>query len=310
MRVDEPKEAQLPYLETFSKAAELSSFTGAAKILRLTQASVSQRVQALERALGTPLFQRQAGRVLLTEAGQKLYDYAQRILDLHRQARQEITGREAPLGGDLSLAASSIPGEHLLPSLLSLFGKKHPHIRVRATVSDSMGVMTQVERGEVSLGLVGRKTDNPHLKFRYLASDRMVLVLPPGHALGRRKKVSVRQLARHPLVLREVGSGLRHCFEKSLDKAGLSLADLRVALELGSNEAIKEAVLRGVGVAVLSTYAVQKEIRAGQLHALTVSDLDCDRDMYVVQDRRRVLSLPARLFLLFLETHPITAETP
>jgi DNA-binding transcriptional LysR family regulator len=303
-------DVQLPYLATFSKAAELSSFTGAAKALCLTQASVSQRIQALEKSVNTPLFKRHGGRVLLTEAGQKLYDYAERILALHREARREITGHDPPLGGELSLAASSIPGEHLLPSLLSQFGQKHPHIRVRATVSDSMGVMAQVERGEVSLGLVGRKTDNLHLDFRYLASDRMVLVVPPGHALSGRKKVSVKQLPRHPLIVRETGSGLRHCFEKSLDKAGLSVADLRVALELGSNEAIKEAVLRGVGVAILSTYAVQKELRAGQLHALAVSDLHCDRDMYVVQDRRRVLPLPARLFLLFLETHPIAAETP
>jgi DNA-binding transcriptional LysR family regulator len=301
---------QLPYLETFSKAAELSSFTGAAKALRLSQASVSQRVQALEKTLGTPLFRRQGGRVLLTEAGQKLYEYAQRILDLHREARREITGHDAPAGGELLLAASSIPGEHLLPSLLSHFGQEYPNIWVRASVSDSMGVMARVERGEVSLGLVGRKTDNPHLDFRYLASDRMVLVVPAGHALGGRKKVSVRQLPRHPLILREVGSGLRHCFEKSLDKAGFSLADLRIALELGSNEAIKEAVLRGVGVAILSTYAVQKELRAGQLHALRVADLHCDRDMYIVQDRRRVLPLPARLFLLFLESHPIAAEKP
>src|SRR5262245_24750135 len=112
---------QLPYLETFAKAAEWSSFTGAARMLRLTQAAVSQRVQALERPLATPSFKRQGGRVLLTEAGQKLYEYAQRILDLHRQARREITGRDAPIGGELTLAASSIPGEHLLPALLSLF---------------------------------------------------------------------------------------------------------------------------------------------------------------------------------------------
>jgi DNA-binding transcriptional LysR family regulator len=138
----------------------------------------------------------------------------------------------------------------------------------------------------------------------------MVLVVPPGHTLSKRKKLSVKELARYSLVLREVGSGLRHCFEKSLDKVGISLADLRVALELGSNEAIKEAVLRGVGIAILSTYAVQKELRAGQLHALAVSDLHCDRDMYVVQDRRRVLPLPARQFLLFLETHPITGDAP
>ncbi len=300
------EELQLPYLETFSKAAELSSFTGAAKALHLTQACASQRVQALERTLGTALFRRQGGRVLLTKVGQKLYDYAQRILDLHREARREISGRDIPVGGELSLAASSIPGEHLLPALLSLFGQKNPHIRVRATVGDSMGVIAQVERGEVSLGLVGRKTDNPNLEFRYLASDKMVLVVPPRHTLSKRKKVSVRQLARYALILREVGSGLRHCFEKSLDKAGLSLADIQIALELGSNEAIKEAVLRGVGIAILSTYAVQRELKTRQLHALQVSDLRCDRDMYVVQDRRRVLPLPARVFLFFLESHDVT----
>jgi DNA-binding transcriptional LysR family regulator len=305
----QPQDFQLPHLQTFSKAAELSSFTGAAKALRLSQAAVSQRVQALEIALGTPLFRRLGGRVLLTQAGHKLYEYAQRILDLHREARREVTGHDAIVAGELVLAASSIPGEHLLPALLSVFGKEHPHIRVRATVSDSMGVMAQVERGEVSLGLVGRKAEDPSLEFRSLAHDRMVLVVPPDHALSKRKRVSVKQLPRYPLVLREVGSGLRHCFEKSLEKAGLALADLRVALELGSNEAIKEAVLQDVGIAILSTYAAQKELKGGQLHALEVSDLYCDRDMFIVRDKRRVLPLPARLLLIHLETHPITAPS-
>jgi DNA-binding transcriptional LysR family regulator len=311
MRADEHGEIQLPYLETFSKAAELSSFTGAAKALRLTQASVSQRIQALEKTLDKSLFKRQGGRVLLTEAGQRLYEIAQRILDLHREARREVAGNEAPVGGELLLAGSSIPGEHFLPTLLSAFSQKYPNIRVRAGISDSMAVMTQVERGEVSLGFVGRKSDNSHLEFRYLASDRMVLVVPPGHPLSKRtKKVSLKQLVGHALVLREAGSGLRHCFEKSLERAGRSLADFRVALELGSNEAVKEAVLRGVGVAVLSVYAVQKELKAKRLQALKVSDLHCDRDMFIVQDKRRVLPLPARLFLLFLESHPVPAATP
>jgi DNA-binding transcriptional LysR family regulator len=301
----EPEDLQLPYLVTFSKAAELNNFSGAAKALRLSQAAVSQRVQALEKALGKALFKRKGGRVLLTGSGQKLYEYAQRILDLHRETRREVTGHEMPLSGELLLAASSVPGEYLLPALLSIFGQKHPHVRMCATVTDSMSVMAQVERGEVSIGLVGRKTENPHLEFRYLASDRMVLIVPPGHALSSRKKVSVKQLSSHAIILRETGSGLRHCFEKSLERAGRSLADLSVALELGSNEGIKEAVLQGVGVAVLSTYAVQKELRAGTLLALDVSDLRCDRDMFIVQDKRRVLPLPARLFLSVLASHPI-----
>jgi DNA-binding transcriptional LysR family regulator len=260
--------------------------------------------------VGTSLFKRQGGRVLLTRAGRTLYEYAQRILDLHRQARREISGRRIPPSGELLLAASSIPGEYFLPALLSAFGQKYPDIRVRATVSDSAGVLAQVERGEVSVGLVGRKTDSPHLDFRYLASDRMVLVVPPGHALSRRRKISVKQLSSHPLVLREAGSGLRHSFERSLEQAGRSLADLRIAVELGSNEAIKEAVSQGVGVAILSIYAARRELSSGRLHAIAVHDLRCDRDMYVARDRRRVLPLPARVFLSFLESHPPAASKP
>jgi DNA-binding transcriptional LysR family regulator len=98
--------------------------------------------------------------------------------------------------------------------------------------------------------------------------------------------------------------------EKELARLGKSLADLQIALELGSNEAIKEAVLRGLGLVVLSSYAVEKELRTGQLHALKVTDLYCDREMFVVWDRRRVLSAPARTFRFFLETNPIPDPAP
>jgi DNA-binding transcriptional LysR family regulator len=304
------EEVHLPHLETFCKAAELSNFTGAGKALGLTQAAVSQRIQVLEASLGKPLFRRRGGSVTLTEAGQKLYEYAQRILDLSREARQEITGQAAPVVGDLLLAASSIPGEHFLPALLAVFGQQHPHIRVRATVSDSTAVMDQVERGEAHLGLVGRKSDNPNLDFQYLASDRMVFVVPQGHPLSGAQTVTASQLTAYPLVLREVGSGLRHCLEKALEKVERSLADFRVALEIGSNEAVKEAVARGVGVAVLSIYAVRKEVEAGQLIAVEGSDLKCDRGMFVVRDRRRVLSPPARMFLAFLRSTPVPAPIP
>jgi DNA-binding transcriptional LysR family regulator len=292
---------QLPHLETFAKAAELGGFTAAARALGLTQAAVSQRVGALEQALGVPLFSRQGGRVLLTEAGRRLYPYAQRILALHREARQEVTGHRAPLVGDLSLAASSVPGEHLLPDLLSRFRGRHPHVQVRATVADSRAVLGQVEHGQAHLGLVGGKTDNPHLEFRCFACDKLVLVVPSRHPWRRRKRVPLGQLCEQPLIVREAGSGSRWCLEQALAKGGKSLHDLRVTLELGSNEAIKEAVLRGLGLAVLSTHSVQEEVRAGKLHALQVAGLPLVRDMFVVWDRRRVLPIPAQLFLDLLE---------
>ncbi len=291
---------QLPHLATFSLAAELSSFTAAARALGLTQAAVSQRIQALEGALGVALFRRQGGRVLLTEAGRRLYPHAERILALHREARAEVTGRKEPLTGELSLAASSVPGEHLLPGLLSAFRQRHPHVQVRATVADSEAALRQVEQGRAHLGLVGRKDDGPHLEYRCFACDRLVLVVPPDHP-WRRRRVSLNELCREPLILRELGSGSRWCLEQALSRAGKSLRDLNVALELGSNEAILEAVRKGLGLAVLSAHAVQKEVDAGHLRALQVTGLALEREMFVVWDRRRVLPTPARHFLDLLE---------
>ncbi len=288
---------QLPYLDTFAKAAELSSFTAAARALGLTQAAISQRIQALEGAVGLSLFRRRAGRVTLTDAGQILYPFAEKILALHREALAEVTGHKPPLGGELALAASSIPGEHLLSDLLAAFQRRQPHVRVRATVTDTRAVLAQVQEGEAHVGLVGGKLDQPDLEFRPFASDRLALVVPAGHAWRSRRRVSLGQLADQPIILREPGSGSRWCLERALAETGKSLGDLRVVLELGSNEAIKEAVLRGLGVAVLSTRAVRSEVEAGKLHTLQVNGLALTRQFYAVWDRRRALPIAARLFL-------------
>jgi DNA-binding transcriptional LysR family regulator len=289
--------SQLPHLETFLKAAELNSFTAAARALGLTQAAVSQRVQSLEKTLGLPLFDRQGGHAVLTASGQCLYPYAQRILAMHQEARHKVTGEKIPLTGELMLAASSIPGEHMLPGLLAAFHTKHPHIQVRAAVADSQKVLEQVEHGRANLGLVGKKSDSLHLESRSFAADTLALVVPSKHALARRKHVSLDELAKQPLIVREVGSGSRSCLERALETTGKSLRDMHIALELGSNEAIKQAVARGLGLAILSTRAVSKELRAGRFRALSINDLDLTREMFVVWDRRRALPIPAQLFI-------------
>lgn len=301
---EDQSDFQLPHLETFSKAAELSSFTAAADQLGLTQAAVSQRIHALEQSLGTALFERKGGRVVLAEAGQCLYEYAQRILALHREAREEITGRKRRVSGDLLLAASSIPGEHLLPGILSVFRRQYPDVRVRGTVLDSLAVLDQVRQGKVHLGLVGRRDDDPHLEFRPFATDEMVLLVPADHRWKRRKQVSFEEFARQSLIVREPGSGSRWCLEQALAATGRGLHDLNIALELGSNESIKEAVFKEMGVAVLSVLAVERELGDGRLHALRIKDVPLERTMFIVWDTRRVLPAAARIFLHFLERCP------
>jgi DNA-binding transcriptional LysR family regulator len=304
----------LPHLETFSEAAERGSFTAAARALGLSQAAVSQRIQQLEATLRTALFSRAAGRVTLTDAGRRLHAYARRILDLTAEARAAVTGTAGEVGGELLLAASSVPGQHLLPQTLATFHKQHPSVQVRVSVSDTDAVLHQVEHGQAHLGLVGGQGGGSHLEFRRFACDELVLVVPKGHPWWRRKEVAVSDLVAQPLIQREPGSGSRRCLQRSLQRLGVVTSGLNVVLELGSSEAIKEAVAEGLGVAVLSRRAVRNEVRAGRLKAVRVAGLTLDRDIYIVRDRRRVLAGPAELFLALVgpepEGMPVATSTP
>jgi DNA-binding transcriptional LysR family regulator len=284
------------HLETFAEAAERGSFTAAARHLGVSQAAVSQRVQQLEADLRTPLFRRHPGGITLTDAGRRLHEYARRILDLTAEARAAVTGRRGGVAGDLRLAASSVPGEHVLPGILATFRARHPGVRVRVSVSDTGAVLREIEHGRAHLGFVGGPGGGPHLEFRRFADDELAVVVPRGHPWWARRQVSPVALAGQPLVQREPASASRRCLEQALERAGVTTAP-NVVLELGSTEAIKEAVLAGMGVAVMSRRAVDAEIRAGRLKTLRVAGLPLTRGLFAVRDRRRVLPTAAQLLL-------------
>ena len=293
---------RLPHLETFAEAAAVGIFAAAARRLGITQATVSQRVQQLEARLNAPLFRREAGGVALTDAGRRLHAYARRILDLAAEAWAAVTREPTVVTGDLLLAASSVPGQYLLPPALAAFRRTHPGVRVRLSVSDTLRVLAEVEGGHVHLGVVGgRDGGGDNLEFRRFAGDELVIVVPPDHPWAGRDRVTPAELAAQPLVHREPGSATRACLERAL--AGCA-AGPTVAAELGSGEAVKAAVVAGMGVAVLSRHAVLAEVAAGRLMALRVEGLPLTRDFYVVRDRRAVLPPPASLFLSHVGPEP------
>jgi len=212
--------AELPHLATFAAVAERGGFTAAAADLGVTQAAVSQRIAVLERELHVSLFNRRAGRISLSDAGQRLYQYARQILDLHGQVRTDMGAFRPTVAGDLPIAASSVPGECFLPALLSAFHEKYPGVHVRATVSDIGSVMKDVEKGQAALGLVGQKAEKSSFESRHISRDSLVLIIRSGHPWGTRRSISRKVLIGEPLIIRGLGSGSRCALEKSLERAG------------------------------------------------------------------------------------------
>ncbi|MGH7308975.1 MAG: selenium metabolism-associated LysR family transcriptional regulator [Candidatus Rokuibacteriota bacterium] len=289
-------------LEVFVKVAELGSFSRAAEALFLTQPTVSEHVRALEEGLGVQLLDRLGRGATPTPAGQLLLGYAQRILVLMREARQAVDRFQGRLLGELVVGGSTIPGEYILPPLIGQFKAKYPDISISLRVGSSQQITEWVEAGRVEIGVVGARPSSRVLVARELMADQIVIVVPPEHAWARRRSVRLADIRTEPLVLRERGSGTRQALERALAEAGSDLSGFRVAGEMGSTQAVKQAVRAGIGVTLVSSLAVEDECRAGLLVRVRVEDLDLRRSFHVVTHRDRSRSPLAQAFLEFVES--------
>jgi DNA-binding transcriptional LysR family regulator len=292
-------------LEVFVKVAELGSFSRAAEALFLTQPTVSEHVRALEDEVGVTLLDRLGRGAAPTRAGELLLGYARRLLALSREAQQALEHFQGRMSGELVVGGSTIPGEYVLPALIGQFKMKYPDISVSLRIGDSRQVTEWVEQGRVELAVVGARPGSRAVDARELMPDELVIVVPANHPWSARKTVSLDDLAREPMVMRERGSGSRAALEHVLEQAGVSLQTFRVVGEMGSTQAIKQAVRAGVGVALISRRAVEDECRAGLVHCLKVKDLKVARSFYRVVHRDRTRSPLAQAFLEFLESHRV-----
>jgi DNA-binding transcriptional LysR family regulator len=290
----------LRQLEVFARVVELRSFSRAAEALHLTQSTVSEHVRLLEEEVGTRLFDRLGRETLPTRAGELLFGYAQRMLALRVEAVQGLQQFLGQVAGALTVGASTIPGEYVLPPLIGAFREKFPRVSIALQISDTKGTVEAVLEGRVELGMVGARPDQRTLQAVQLMPDELVVVVPPRHPWVGRKEVTVEDLKAEPLIVREPGSGSRDTVERALEEAGLGLDQLQVIAEIGSTSAIKQAVKAGVGISIMSRRAVDDETRSGQLGCVKIKDLPVTRHFYVVTHASRSRSPLCQAFLDFL----------
>ena len=288
----------LRQLEVLLAVARERSFSRAAKKIHSSQPTLSEHVGELERELGKKLLYRRGREVTLTEAGRVFAEYAGAALAAVDGARQAVAELDGLAHGSLLIGASTTPGIYVMPGVIATFRQRYPGVELTLRIANSQVIEDRVKARELDLGVVGGHAIGPGEEC--LAAgllDELVVIVPPGHAWAKRRDIRPAELAGQPLLVREEGSATRRVTERALQQAGVRY---RVAMELDHTEAIKQAVLAGLGVAFVSTYAVRGEIATGRLRAVRLRGLRVRRHFHVLHHEARRVTASARAFMAVL----------
>jgi DNA-binding transcriptional LysR family regulator len=292
-------------LRVFCAVAETKSFSKASELIHLTQPAVSLQIQAMEELYETRLFDRSGNTINLTPAGEILYKRAKEILALYSEAQQNISEITGAIKGSLSIGASSTIGNYLLPHIIAAFKKKVPQVNISLVVSNTKTITEKLNAGEIDIALVEGDVSKQRFSVETLISDDLVVVMSPAHPWAERRNLPAIELTKEPLILREEGSGTRQIILKHLEEHGIKLDQLKIALVMGSTESIKGAVEEGLGVSIMSGWAVRKWLKQGLLKASTFKDLKFHRTFSIISPKRNYSTHTAKEFLNFLKVFPI-----
>jgi DNA-binding transcriptional LysR family regulator len=299
MHNDQFRFVTLQQLEAFVNLVEERSFSLAAKKMMLTQPSLSKHVKNLEMFIDSTLIKRTRSGISLTEEGTILYAYARRMLKLRDEAREKIAMVKETVSGLVFAGASTIPATYILPSVMMNLRKSHPEIKVHLSPGDSDNIIHMILSGQVEIGFVGKTVEqDKRLVSELIWDDELVLVVPKGHPFATRREITIPGIISEPFIIREKGSGTRKALENYLDEHhDTGLRDFDIVSEMGSSEAVKEAVILGLGVSILSIHAVKRELTQGLLIRVPVKGPAMKRSFFAIRKRQFSLLPHHTLFL-------------
>lgn len=296
------RNASFRQLTTFHTVARLGSVSAAAEEMHLTQPAVSIQIGVLEASAQTPLLQRNGRGIRLTEAGELLAGYAGRILDLWREAGEEMATLQGVFSGTLRVGAVTT-AEYLLPPLLVTFANQNPNVKVKLQVGNRDEIVRMLAGQEIDIAIMGRPPAELKTDSSAFARHPMAFLAAPNHPLMREPGLGIETLGTAHILVRERGSGTRTTVERIFKDARLHL---RVGSEMSSNEAIKQMCAAGFGVAFLSMHTCVLELNAGVLQVLPMTGNPVEREWFVMHLASRHLPQVATAFEQFLREHAQT----
>ncbi len=255
-------------LQVFQAVAHILSFTKAAEVLHMTQPAVTFQIRQLEEHFNTRLFDRVHNRISLTEAGTVVYNYAQRIFELYTEMERSVKEITGGINGVVAIGASTTIAEYMLPKLLGEFKRNYPDVTIHLKVANSEAIISMVDHNTIDLGVVETEIANKKLVVEPCRNDHLVVIMPPNHALANYNKLQFRNILEFPFICREAGSGTREAIGEYVKQSDGCNTGIKVAMELGSPEAVKSAVESGMGISIVSSATIQKELRLQTLIAI------------------------------------------
>ncbi|MCB8816670.1 selenium metabolism-associated LysR family transcriptional regulator [Desulfosporosinus shakirovi] len=289
----------LARLKTLAMVAQSGSISKAALELNLTQPAVTKHIQSLEEYYGRPLIDRSAREAVLTEEGQLLNRYVLEVLRLMYEAERALAKMSKTVQGSLRIGASSIPGQYILPLALGEFSRNYPEVDIAVEIGDTEQITRLVLENKVDLGLVGNAVKERQLECYPCAEDELVLILPPDHPLAQAEEIRAEDLCGEKMVWREIGSGTRKTVEGWLAQAGVKLGEKKGSVELGSTGAVVAAVEAGLGLSIVSIWAVVRPLAFKTLAVRRLKNLSMKRRLYVIQSTQNTRR-PAQAFFDFI----------
>ncbi|MCS7215314.1 MAG: selenium metabolism-associated LysR family transcriptional regulator [Thermodesulfovibrio sp.] len=291
-------------LKVFCTVAETKSFSKTSEIIHLTQPAVSLQIQALEELYETKLFDRSSGSIALTPAGEILYRYAKEILTLYAEAAKEISKITGLIKGCVKVGAGTTVGNYILPAVSVDFKKRHPKIRVSISIGNTKKILEMLNSSMIDFGIISEAPMKSKFIVESIISDELCVICSADHPLSNQKSVSLYDIVKEPFIIREEGSSTRVIIEKFLADHGISVSDLHVSLILGSTGSIKEAVERGIGVSIVSKWAIRKEVSCGNLKILKLKEGKITREFYIILPKNTILSPAVEEFITYLKNYP------
>lgn len=279
-------------LETFIEVAKLKSFSKAAEKLFITQPTVTNHIQNLEKELDTLLINRFGKKITLTDAGNLFYKYAINILNSCEMAKFDLASYQGRIQGHLHIFSSSVPRKYLLPTIIKNFLTTYPDVSFTISDKDSKKVIRGILDGETDFGILGAKFPSNNLNYIDLMEDRLVLITPnsPKFSGDNFSYIDKDILFREKIIFREEGSGTRSLVENILENAKIPINKLKIAAFVEDTETIKELVSLGIGISFLSEKAVQNDIIHKKYKVFYIEDLDFTRKFYFAFHKSRQLS--------------------